>query len=106
VIIVAVALVGTGFFLQTAPMRETVIRVNGVSFKMDYYIQMFELIAKSQQSPADLDYNSLADVIAQDVEETELVRQAAEKLGYTVTEDELDKKLAEYIPPSGSEDHL
>jgi len=96
VIAVAAGITGRGFYItHYQPMHETVIRVNDTEFNMGYYIKMLEFGGGGQ--PDYLPY--LADQVVTAIEQNELIRQGAEKLGIVATNSEVDEMLKEFDPP-------
>jgi parvulin-like peptidyl-prolyl isomerase len=91
VIAAAVVIVATGWYIsQYRPLQQTVIRVNQTEFKMGYYLDLLKLISRNQpEQYIDL----MADTIARDIEQNELVRQGALKLGISVSDDELKAEI-------------
>ena len=77
------------------PLHQTVIKVNDTEFNMDYYVKMFKFYAKGQP-PQYSQY--LADSVMEVIERNELIRQGAEKLSITVTDDEAEAKLKSRDP--------
>jgi len=101
VIAVAAGITGRGFYItHYQPMHETVIRVNDTEFNMGYYIKMLEFSGGGQ--PDYLPY--LAGQVVTAIEQNELIRQGAEKLGIVATNSEVDEMLKE-IDPSLSKDY-
>ena len=101
VIVAVLAVVGIGVYNQwyTAeykPLHETVIEVNDTKFDMNYYIKMLKYYGAgvSGQQLA-----TLADEVVKVIGQSELVRQEAMKLGFTVSDDEVDKELKSSNPP-------
>ena len=93
VIVLALAVVGVGWYLgQFKPMRETVIKVNGTEFAMDYYVEMLKLEGAYHSVP-DLSY--VADSALQNIQRYELLRQGALELGFSVAEEEIVKEIRE-----------
>jgi hypothetical protein len=93
VIVLALAVVGIGWYLgQYKPMRETVIKVNGTEFAMDYYVEMLKLEG-AYHSVTDLSY--VADSTLQNIQRNELLRQGALELGFSVADEEVVKELRE-----------
>ncbi|MGB2827536.1 MAG: peptidylprolyl isomerase [Dehalococcoidales bacterium] len=93
VIVLALAFVGVGWYLsQYKPMRETVIKVNGTEFAMDYYVEMLKLEGAYHSVP-DLSY--VADSALQNIQRNELLRQGALELGFSVADEEVVKELRE-----------
>ncbi|MCJ7769085.1 MAG: peptidylprolyl isomerase, partial [Dehalococcoidales bacterium] len=97
VIVAVVGLVTAGIYYQWyipehKPLRETVIEVNDTKFDMQYYIDTlnFQLGEYYPYVESYLDYALGA------IEQNELIRQGAEKLGVTVSDDEVKEKLGSY----------
>ena len=96
VIAAASVIMGRGWYITYyQPMHETVIRVNDTEFNMGYYIKMLELSGRGQ--PDYLPY--LADQVVTAIEQNELIRQGAERLGIVATNSEVDEMLKEFDPP-------
>ena len=97
VIIVVLGVVGGGWYInQYQPLHQTVVRVNDTNFDMNYYTRMLEYYGKGQSS----DYlNALTDEVVKVIQRNELIRQGAEKLGISVSDELVDKELNSYDPP-------
>ncbi len=91
IIAVALILILVGWFLtQFQPLHETVIQVNDTRFDMKYYIDTLKFYGSTQSA----EYVSyIAEDAIDDIEERELVRQAALELGMSVSDDEIKEKL-------------
>lgn len=102
-VIAAVAgIMGRGWYIDHyLPMHETVIRVNNTEFNMGYYIKMLEISGRGQ--PEYLQF--LADQVVIAIEQNELIRQGAERLGITATNSEVDEVLKEFDPALRSKDY-
>ncbi len=85
IIVLAGWLVGEYF-----PLHRTVIKANDTEFDMSYYIDVLEIAAKNQGTSQ---IDALADSLAQQIIKEEFVRQAAEKLGITVSDEEAKQAL-------------
>jgi len=79
------------------PFRQVVIEVNGTSFTMDYYVKMLDAYTKNMQ-PSQLYY--MADPIANQIVQDELIRQGAESLGINAEAQEIDEKIKENKLPN------
>ena len=91
IIAAALVIVGAGWYTtEYQPLHETVIKVNGASFDMNYYINTLKYYGQGQ--PINYVYN-VADEVVKIIEQNELVRQGAEGLGITLSNDEVDKEL-------------
>ena len=96
VIATVLGVVGRGWYIdQYLPLQETVIRVNDTEFNMGYYVKMLEFSGRGQ--PDFLPY--LADQVVTSIEQNELIRQGAERLGIVATNSEVDEMLKEFDPP-------
>jgi len=97
IIAVVIVLVGAGWYIgQYKPLRETVIRVNDTEFNMDYYVKTLKFYGEGQTSYY---MYSLADEAVMIIEQNELVRQEAMKLGISVSNDAVDEELKSREPP-------
>ncbi len=97
IIVAVLGIVGTGWYLgQYQPLHQTAIRVNDTEFNMDYYIKTLKLFGEGQS----INYvYSLASEVVRIIEEGELVRQGAMKLGISVSDKEVDEELKSREPP-------
>ncbi len=97
IIVAVLGTIGAGWYItQYQPLHQTVIVVNDTEFDMNYYIKMLKYYGEGQP----IQYMQfIADTVAEDIEQNELVRQGAMKLGISVSSDEVDEKLKSYDPP-------
>jgi len=66
-----------------------VLKVNGTKFNMDYYIRMLSYYGQNMSSTND--YTSAwADTVTKNIERNELMKQEAAKMGYTVSDDDVE----------------
>jgi parvulin-like peptidyl-prolyl isomerase len=77
------------------PLRQVVIKVNGVSFTMGYYVKVIDGYTAGMNS-TDLYYlgDTIANDIANSIIRTEVLRQGAKNLGIEVTPEEIDAALS------------
>jgi parvulin-like peptidyl-prolyl isomerase len=104
-IIVAVLIViGAGIYFgwyvpERQPLHETVIRVNDTEFNMDYYVDTLKYQVIQLESlgiSVDISQMSyLAEGAVTAIENNELVRQEALRLGITVSDKEVEAKIGE-----------
>jgi len=88
IIVAVLGIIGGGWYItQYRPLHETVIRVNETEFNMDYYVKMLQVLQYS------------ADKVVRVIQQNELIRQEAEGLGITVSDDEADEELKSHNPP-------
>jgi len=85
--------VGGYYVERVKPFHEKVITVNDESFNMRYYINMLDAYTRGQGIALNDTYNYTG-VVAQYIEDAELMRQGAEELNATVSEEEIDQKIA------------
>jgi len=81
---------------KSDPLRQVVIKVNNVSFTMEYYVKLLNGYTAGMNS-TELYYmgDTIANDIANDIIKTEVLRQGAKNLGIEVTPEEIDAKLEE-----------
>ncbi|MFC2018644.1 peptidylprolyl isomerase [Chloroflexota bacterium] len=97
VIVAAVAIMLGGWVVnEYRPLHETVIRVNRTTFNMGYYIKMLTYYGRGQSA---LSLQYMADDVVRVIEEGELMKQGAARLGIAVSNEEVDAKLKEIDPP-------
>ena len=91
IIVAVVGIMGVGWFIsQYQPMHQTVIRVNDTEFNMGYYVEMLKLQGRNQ--PAEyMPY--LADIVVNNIEQNELIKQGAWNLGISVSNEAVNKEL-------------
>lgn len=82
-------------------LHDVVIEVNGVPFKMEYFVKMIDAYTAGMNSTIISNYgNYIADSVADEIIDAELLRQGAENLGIEVTPEEIDARLEEYELPN------
>lgn len=91
IIAAVIVIVGVGWYIgQYQPLHQTVIRVNNTEFNMKYYIEMLKLYGGDQPGQ----YTQyLVDSAVKNIEQNELIRQGALKLGISVSEDTVKEEL-------------
>jgi len=106
VIVVAVlSVIGVGVYQgwyvsDYKPLHEVVLEVNGTKFNMEYYINMLKYYTQDM-SPEWAYY--MSDSVIEVIERDELVKQEAEALGITVSDEELDELINAMVPPPPEE---
>ena len=97
IIVAVLVTVGVGWYTSHyQPLHQTVIRVNETEFNMDYYVKMLKLYREAQSG---YQMVGLADQVVKVIERNELVRQGAMKLGFSVSDEEVDKERKASDPP-------
>jgi parvulin-like peptidyl-prolyl isomerase len=99
--------VGYGYYkdyqARGAAWREVMIGVNGVKFTMEYFVKIFNAYTTGMNSTLISLYGGqIADMVADDIINAELVRQGANNLNITVTTAEIDAALQQYGLPNDS----
>jgi parvulin-like peptidyl-prolyl isomerase len=91
IIAAVVVIVLIGWYMgEYRPMHQTVIAVNDTEFDASYYIDAIRFVGRDQP----VEYlQSQADPLIQQIEQGELIRQAALKLGIIVSDDEAKQQL-------------
>jgi len=95
VIIAALGLVGAGIYYQwyvpqEKPYKETVVEVNDTRFDMAYYIDALNYQLEGL-SPDLISY--YLDIIAEGIQQNELIRQEALELGITISDAEVNEEI-------------
>ncbi len=94
IIAAVLGIVGVGWYItQYQPLHQTVIKVNDTRFNMDYYVEALAFYGGGQ--PVYLYTSQVVTVI----ERNELIRQEAEGLGITVSNDAVEEELKRHNPP-------
>ena len=81
---------------QVMPYQQTVIKVNGKPYNMDYFIKALDFYSKGQSSDITKMY---ADVVAQAIPQSQAIIEAAPSANITVSDDELAKELEQMNLP-------
>ncbi len=90
---------------RVGPLHEVMIEVNGVPFTMEYFVNTIDAYAKAlgwNSTVISYSGNQIADMVANDIINAELLRQGAESLNITVTTAEIDAALQKYGFPNDS----
>lgn len=81
---------------STAAWREVMIEVNGVPFTMEYFVKLLDAVTTGMNSSVISQFGDyFANMIAANIIDAELLRQAAPSLNVTVTDTEVTAKLRE-----------
>lgn len=103
IIVAVLGVIGGGVYTQWyigeyKPLHETVIEVNDTQFDMDYYIKMLGYYYYAEQVPPQ-QLPSFADEAVKIIEQNELMRQEAMKLGISVSDEEVDEEFRSHDLP-------
>ncbi len=93
--IAALTLVSAGLYYQwylpeVKPLGETVIEVNDTRFNMDYYIKALKFQVGDQYTQL---VQYFLDPVVESIQQNELIRQEAQELGISVSDEEVDEEL-------------
>ncbi len=93
IIVAALGVVGAGWYrAEYKPYHETIVKVNGSSFNMQYFIDTLGYYGSGQS----MQYlYSLASGVSKVIEQNELVVQGAAELGIVVDADEVETAIKE-----------
>lgn len=95
VIIAVGSIIGYGYYdREVRPYHRAAIRVNDTVFDMGYYIKMLRI--ENRLSANGQDPYQLADNVAQQIQDRELLRQEAAEFDISVTREEIDQEMEEY----------
>lgn len=99
IVIIAVSLflalivgyIGYGYYeQQVKPFHQTVVKINGTVFDMDYYIKLLNLYSLGKDSS---EVSAIADRLIEVIESGEAIREASTGLGFGVSTEEIDGEL-------------
>ena len=91
IIVTVLGIMGVGWYIaQYQPLHQPAIRVNDTEFNMKYYVEMLKLLGGDQPASY-LPY--LADSAVKNIEQNELIKQGALKLGVSVSDDAVKAEL-------------
>ena len=94
---VVVVVLGVGWYIsEYRPLHQTAIRVNDTEFDMSYYIKRLQFYGAGQSA---IYMYAVANEVEGIIERDELIRQAAVKLGISVSDSEVDEELKDYDSP-------
>ncbi len=97
IIAVVLLIVMVGWYSgEYRPLHQTAIRVNDTEFDMAYYVDAL-MERERGQSPELVQYQ--ADAVVRDIEQNELIRQGALKLGVSISNNEIKEILETYDLP-------
>jgi len=98
IIATAIILVIVGWLVGSFfPLNETVITVNDRSFSMKYYVDSLKM--RAGENPSKFTVQYIADSVIKDIEQNELIRLGAAKLGFTVSDKEVVAELKKAKQP-------
>jgi len=94
IIAVVLVVVGVGWYInEYRPLHQTVIKVNDTEFDMSYYVKRLKFYGAGQ---ATSNLYGLTGQVERIIQQDELIRQAAMKLGISVSDSEIDDALEGY----------
>jgi len=97
IIVTALSIIGVGWYTQFyRPLHQIVIMVNDTKFTMQYYLDMLKLYTAGLESSY---YYYMAGETVNNIQQNELIRQAALELGVQVSTEEVDQELNSSDPP-------
>jgi parvulin-like peptidyl-prolyl isomerase len=92
VVVIVVAVVGWGIYQSKfRPFQQTVFKVGSTEYSMDYYINMLAYYGGVTGNPQNIPY--LTSQVEQVIEQNKIILDEAAKLGFTVTNAEVNQKI-------------
>jgi hypothetical protein len=93
VIVVVALIVLVGWFMgEYYPMHRTVIQVGDVKFNTRYYIDAMKIYGANQPVAQ---FNNIGVTVGNYIVQNEIIRQAAEKLGITISDQEIRAQMGD-----------
>ncbi len=91
VIAAVLGVVGVGWYLsQYQPLHQTAIRVNDTEFDMNYYVKTLKFYTEGQSGQF---VWFMADSVVEAIQQNELIKQEALKLGITVSDEAVKEEV-------------
>ncbi len=91
IIVAVILIVLVGWFMgEYLPMHRTVLKVNDVKFDTRYFIDSLKIYGANQKPEQ---FEGLGATVIQRIVETEVILQAAEKLGITVSDEDIKEEM-------------
>ncbi len=85
------AYTGYGYYAEELkPLSQPVLKVDDAVFRMDYYLKLFRVYSQGQE---DAMLPTVAELVLGAMEQGELIRREAPKLGFSVTNEEVKEGL-------------
>jgi len=93
VVVAILAIVGTGIYMNKyKPYQETIVKVDGKSYSMDYYIDSLAYMGMANGSPQLIQY--FTDYAVQFIEQNYFyLKEAAKQLGITISDQEVKAEM-------------
>jgi parvulin-like peptidyl-prolyl isomerase len=103
IIVAIILIVLLGWFLaEYRPTHRTLIKVNDVEFNTRYFVDLLKIYEVANQNPQlDLDQllQQISSSLSNGIIQNELIRQAAQPLGITISDEEIRKTLEDAGQP-------
>ena len=91
VVVATAILIAGGYYVdQVMPFQKTVIKVNNVSYDLDYYIEFLDAVTRGTSKDMVQYY---PDVVSTAIQQGEVISEKASEIGITVTDDEVNDAL-------------
>jgi parvulin-like peptidyl-prolyl isomerase len=88
--VVIFGFIGLGYYnAQIKPFNQKVLKVNDATISMDYYLKALEIFSQGRETSSSM-ITVMANMTLDAIEQNELVKQAAPKLGISVSDQEVD----------------
>jgi parvulin-like peptidyl-prolyl isomerase len=97
-ILAAIAVIVSGWYFKQyipvdKPLSETVVEVNGHKFNMAYYVDAIKYFDNAYFSGQTSYIPYILDQVEQQIEQIELAKEAAAKLGFTISDSEVEQTI-------------
>ena len=102
-LVVVLGFIGLGYYnAQIKPFNQKVLKVNDTTINMDYYLKALEMFTQGREASSSL-IAIMATMTLDSIEQNELIKQGAPKLGISVSDKEIDDLLKKAGLPQDDE---
>lgn len=106
IILLIVGVLGFGFYdSRIAPRWQPAVRVNDVTFNTQYFVNYLRVILGNQPKDSQT-VSSVAHVLAEEIQNNQLVKQAALEFNISVSNEEIDQAIKDSIVSPDDKDKV
>lgn len=106
IIALIVGVLGYGYYTsQLAPRWQTAVKVNNTKFNTQYYVHYLRAVLGTRPRDAST-INSMTPILVRELQDNELIRQAATNFDISVTEEDINQSIRESLIRPEEKDKL
>lgn len=106
IIVLILGVLGYGYFTsQLAPKWQAAIKVNNTSFNTQYYVNYLRAALSNRPKDAS-SINSITPVLVREIQDSELIKQAAKDFGISVSEEDINQSIRDSLVKPDEKDKV